>query len=235
MKRLFRGIAIFLVSILGLTCLTPGLALARSYYGYPPPPPGYGYNYGYGYNHYYYYDYDRDRHHRSNKGWLWGAAGIGILAWILGSSSHHSNKTYSEKLGDIVSKFNSEEIQVYRVLTSAPKGQVSGISYYNQKSLNTITNVFKKLNGEYIYMGSYKYNGKYIAAFYKFSQIYENKKLCGKYEDFVAIELLNHLRAGNYHLSYNKSLLSSLSKYVGNYSYNSYCYRDGDYIILVLR
>lgn len=234
-ERIFKIVALFLVSVMCLTFCGPSVAMASWRYNRWYNNDYYRdyYNHYYRYNNYY-------RHYRHHSHWsskdTWAVVGLGLIAALAINSNHRSNKKYSDKIGNSISNFNADEIQVYRCISNAPSGEVGYLSYDSQEELKAIKNVLKKLYGQYIIMDSYS-SSKYgnMVAFYKFTRIYENERISGKYEDFVARELVSNFSRGVYFIDYNKKLFSSLCKVVAQYFPSSQCYRNGDDIVIEKR
>lgn len=208
--RILKTISIFLVTVMFYTF--SGTAFAYGWYG----------NYGYYYDRYYNYN-----HHGWNSRDTWGLIGIGILGLVI-ANSQKSSKTYSEKKGNAISKFNQLENGIYRLINSDRKGEIGLFSYSSEEELKAIKKVFKAVYGEYFLINITPYNGTYVAVYLKFTKTFESKKVTGmEYEDFVAIQLVNNLpRNMRHYIEYNKKLFTSLNKLGAN------CYRDGDTIIL---
>lgn len=214
-KRFMKTTATFLVAVMGITFSAPSVSFARRpYYGY----------YDYGYYHRPWHDRDCDDHHD----FATGAAVLGgalILRGILGGTFSGSHKTYPEKLGSIISEFTSTEYNFYEFFNKATPGMRSGLTYSTAEELVAMQNVAKKLYGEFLYMGTGYQEGKRIVIIYRFAEIYQNKKLSGDYDDYVADELLRHLPQGNYSMPYDKGIFKSLNTLISNSSMG-YCTYD---------
>lgn len=236
MKRYLKYISICMSAIMTFTFCTMNLAFAR-HHNPPPPPRHYGYfDYDrmyYDYNYGHRYRYYHHRHHRghwdSNDTWkVIGGIGLAVgLASIFSSSS--SSKTYSEKLSSVLSNFDAEEMNVYRYIASAPRGTASLIYYDDENDLKVIKKVLNALYGDYIMLGTGRYNANlYVVGFYKMSKTYEHKNINGDYHQYVARELLQLLPRGAVRMPYEQKLFKGFCSVISTSYPNSYCYRDTD-------
>ena len=138
----------------------------KKHYRLPPPPPPNGYYYGH-------------RHHDDGI----DTAGAAILGGILigslinANNRAHENETYSEKYGKIINSFDQEETKIFKAICKANLGTTQGIPYYGDSDLKKVKKVIDKLYGEFIYLGTMNIDGADLAIFYRFTQIYESKKI----------------------------------------------------------
>ena len=217
-KSFYKIVASSLVITLLTVFCTPALVSEAHYYydGYWGSHRHYRYN---------------DHHHWSSRDTWIAVGGIALIAAIANSSSS-SNKTYSEKFATIVDNFKPEEQEIFKTLDYLPKGKVQIIQYFNEKDLDLVKSVMKSLYGEYIYLAAYGQDNINWVMFYKFSSIYQNKKISGNYEDFVASDLMANLTYGIHMIPYESKLARALLSTI-KYNYpNSHAYRDGKYFII---
>ena len=226
-RRMLKVIAMLVTVMFTSSFICTNIALAygwgyNSWYDRYPPYSGY-----YGHRH----GYWRNSHWSSkDTWWLVGLAALGIGIWQYNES--HKDKSYSSEKVKNINKFNSEELHVYQLISSLPAGQIQSLDYTEDYEHDLIVKVIKKLWGDCVYVDSYYTATRKSVFLYRFTQVYESKKVNGEYADFVARDLLNHMGYGTFKLKYDSKLEKSLAKMLALYRPGSYCQHSGDYLIV---